>query len=57
MHRKKRKFERFEDTCPGLAVFTFLLACATLLDLNKDIALLTDFSTFSPISLLGFAFV
>ena len=57
MHRKKRKFERFEDTCPGLAVFTFLLACATLLDLNKDIALLTDFSTFSPISLLGLAFV
>src|SRR5574341_130871 len=57
MHRKKGKIKRFEDNCTGLAVFTFLLACATLLDLNKDIALLTDLSTFSPISLLGFAFV
>jgi len=57
MHSNKGKSGRFEDNCTGLAVFTFLLACATLLDLNKDIALLTDFSTFSPISLLGFAFV
>ena len=34
MHSNKGKSGRFEDNCTGLAVFTFLLACAALLDLN-----------------------
>ena len=57
MRTSKGKSGRFEDSCPGLAVFTFLFAWASIFDFKVSIALPLNFSALTPIRLLGLAVI